>query len=131
MQAIEQRPKLGECDRRGQGKSNGTVRALRWIGDPRGESADGAVGQLAENVLPFWEFRPPLNAKVLAVERVKRVMNLDGLGTMGIMFRAREARAKATWPRPSGKPRSCRAIASATARPICCWRNLPMGRANR
>ena len=50
-------------------------------------------------------------------------------------FIERRERAKATWPRPSSKPRSCRAIASATARPICCWKNspmpLPMGRANR
>ena len=80
------------------------VRALRRIGDPRGESADGAVGQLAENILTFWELRPPLNAKILAVERVKRIVNLDGLGTMGIMFLARAARAKATLHKPSDWP---------------------------
>lgn len=96
MQAIQQYPKLGECGRRGQGRSNGKVRALRRIGDPRGKSADGAVRQLAENVLTFWELRPPLNAKAPTVERVKRVMNLDGLGTMGIMFLARVVAGKVT-----------------------------------
>src|SRR3954466_10802273 len=105
MQAVQQCPKLGECGRRGQGSSNGKITALRRIGDPRGESADGAVGQLAENVLTFWELRPPLNAKALAVERVKRVMNLDGLGTMGIMFLARPEPARVTW------------------QPACAWRH--------
>src|SRR5881392_1756310 len=112
MQAVQQCPKLGECGRRGQGRSNGKVRALRRVGDPRGESADGAVGQLAENVLTFWELRPPLNSKALTVERVKRVMNLYGLGTMGIMFLARLARGKATWRRgsawrPAGRNGEC------------------------
>ena len=63
MQAVQQCPKLGECGGRGQRTSNGKVRALRRIGDPRRESADGAVGQLAKDVLTFWELRPPLNAK--------------------------------------------------------------------
>lgn len=77
------------------------VRALRRIGDPRGEFTDGAVGQLAENVLTFWELRPPLNAKALAVQRVERVMNLDGLGTRGIIFLARAAPVKLTYSRVS------------------------------
>src|SRR3954447_11346027 len=106
MQAVQQYPKLGECGDRGQRRSNSKVRALRRIGDPRRESADGAVGQLAENVLTFWELRPPLNAKTLAMERVKRVMNPDDLGTMGIMFLARVVRAKATWRRRSDRPPS-------------------------
>src|SRR3954453_23362469 len=89
MQAVQQCPKLGESGRRGQRRSNSEVRALRRFGDPRGESADAAIGQLAEHVLPVWELHPPLNAKALTVERVKRVMNLDALGTMGIMFLAR------------------------------------------
>src|SRR3954470_24162648 len=97
MQAVQQCPKLGECGRRGQGSSNGKITALRRIGDPRGESADGAVGQLAENVLTFWELHPPLDAKALVVEGVKRIMNLDGLGAMGIMFLARPAQASRTW----------------------------------
>ena len=96
MQAVQQCPEFGECGGRGQGRSNGKVRALRRIGDPRRESADGAVGQLAENVLTFWKLRPPVNAKTLAMERVKRVMNLDDLGTMGIMFLARPGRARPT-----------------------------------
>ena len=103
MQAVQQFPKLGECGRRRHCRPNGKVGALRGVGNPGWEPADGAVGQLAENVLTFWELRPPLNAKTLTVERVKRVMNLYGLGTMGIMFLARAARAKATWLRLSGK----------------------------
>jgi len=97
MQAVQQCPKLGECGGRGQGRSNGKVRTLRRIGDPRRESADGAIGQLAKNILTFWELRPPLNAKTLAMERVKRVMNLDNLGTMGIMFLARPESGKPGW----------------------------------
>ncbi len=96
MQAVQQCPKLGECGRRGQRRTNGEVRAPCRIGDPRWESADGAVGQLAENVLTFWELRPPLNTKAPAVERVKWVMNLDDLGTMGIMFLARLGRGRVT-----------------------------------
>jgi hypothetical protein len=97
MQAVQQCPKLGECGRRGQRRSNSEVRALRWIGDPRRESADAAIGQLAENVLTFWEFHPPLNTKALTVERVKRVMDLDALGDMGIMFLARAKPGKLIW----------------------------------
>lgn len=94
MQAVQQCPKLGECGRRGQRRSKGEVRALRRIGDPRGESADAAIGQLAENVFTFWQLDPPLNAKALTVERVKRVVNLDALGSMGIMFLARAEPAR-------------------------------------
>jgi hypothetical protein len=94
MQAVQQCPKFGERSRRGQRRSQGEVRALRRIGDPRGESADAAVGQLAENVLTFWELHPALDAKALTVERVKRVVNLDALGTMGIMFLARLGAAR-------------------------------------
>jgi hypothetical protein len=114
MQAIQQCPKLGECGRRGQGRSNGKARTLRRIGDPRGKSTYGAVRQLAENVLTFWEFRPPLNAKALAVERVKWVMNPDGLGTMGIMFLARAARGKRTLDWRSAWRRASRAFACAS-----------------
>jgi hypothetical protein len=89
MQAVKQCPKLDECGRRGQRRSEGEIRALRRIGDPRGESADAAIRQLAEEVLAFWELHPPLNAKALTVERVKRIVNLDALGTMGTMFLAR------------------------------------------
>ena len=67
MQAVQQCPKFGECGRRGQGRPNGKVGALRRVGNPRRESADGAVGQLAENVLTFWELRPPFNAKALTM----------------------------------------------------------------
>jgi len=67
MQAVQHFPKFGECGRRGQSRPNGKVGALRSIGNPRWEPADGAVGQLAENVLTFWELRPPFYAKALTV----------------------------------------------------------------
>jgi len=117
MQAVQQCPKLCECRGRGQGRSNSKVRALRRIGDPRRESADGAVGQLAKNVLTFWELRPPLNAKTLAMERVKRVVNLDDLGTMGIMFLSRVAPVRAIWRRGSAWPRAGRNVVYASLRP--------------
>jgi hypothetical protein len=67
MQAVQQFPKFGECGRRGQSRPNSKVGALRRVGNPRREAADGAVGQLAENVLTFWELRPPFNTKALSV----------------------------------------------------------------
>jgi hypothetical protein len=89
MQAVQQFPKFGECGRRRHWRPNGKVGTLRRVGNPRREPADGAVGQLAENVLTFWELRSPLNAKALTMQWVKRVVNLDDFGTMGIMFLAR------------------------------------------
>jgi hypothetical protein len=105
MQAVQQCPKLGECSRRGQRRSKRNVRALRRIGDPRGEAAYAAIGQLAEYVLTFWELHPPLNAKALTVERVKRIVNLDDLGAMGIMFLARRE-----WARHTSCRNSCASI---------------------
>ncbi len=67
MQAVQQFPKFGECGRRRQSRSNGKVGALRRVGNPRRKPADGAVGQLAENVLTFWKLRPPFNAKAVTV----------------------------------------------------------------
>jgi len=67
MQAVQQFPKFGECGRRGHRRPNNKVGTLRRVGNPRRETADGAVRQLAENVLTFWEFRPPFNAKALTV----------------------------------------------------------------
>ncbi len=67
MQAVQQFSKFGECGRGGQRRPNGKVGALRRVGNPRRETADGAVWQLAENVLTFWKLRPPLNAKALTV----------------------------------------------------------------
>ena len=67
MQAVQQFPKFGECGRRGQSRPNGKVGARCGVGNPRREPADGAVGQLAENVLAFWKLRPPFNAKALTV----------------------------------------------------------------
>jgi hypothetical protein len=67
MQAVQQFPKFGKCRRRGQSGPNGKVGTLRRIGNPRGEPADAAIGQLAENVLTSWELRPPFNAKALAM----------------------------------------------------------------
>jgi hypothetical protein len=94
MQAIQQFPKFSECDRRCQRRPNGKVRTLRRVGDPRRESANRAVRQLAENVLAFRELRPPLNAKALTLKWMKGVINLDDLGTMGIMFLARVGPAR-------------------------------------
>ena len=67
MQAVQQFPKFGECGRRRHRRPNSKVGTLRRVGNPRREPAYGAVGQLAENVLTFWEFRSPLNAKALTV----------------------------------------------------------------
>jgi hypothetical protein len=104
MQAVQQFPKFGECDRQCQRRPNGKGRALRRIGNPRRESTNRAVRQLAENVLTFRELRPPFNAKALTVKWMKGVINLDDLGTMGIMFLARVEPARATWRRLSAKP---------------------------
>ena len=65
MQAVQQFPKFGECGRRRHWRPNGKVGTLRRVGNPRREPADGAVGQLAENVFTFGELRPPFYAKAL------------------------------------------------------------------
>ena len=67
MQAFQQFPKFGECGSRRHRRPDSEVGALRRVGNPRREPAYGAVGQLAENVLTFWELRPPFNAKALTV----------------------------------------------------------------
>ena len=67
MQAVQQFPKFAECGCRRQSGPNGKVGALRGVSNPRREAADGAVGQLAENVLTFWELRSPFSAKALTV----------------------------------------------------------------
>jgi hypothetical protein len=97
MQAVQQFPKFGECGRRRHYRANGKVGAVRRVRNPRRESANRAVRQLAENVLTFRELRPPFNAKALTVKWMKGVMNLDDLGTMGIMFLARVARGRVIW----------------------------------
>jgi hypothetical protein len=67
MQAVQQFPKFGECGRGGQSRPNGKVGTLRGVGNPRREPADGAVRQLAENVLTFGKLRPPFHAQALTV----------------------------------------------------------------
>ena len=67
MQAVQQLPKFAECGRRRQRRPNSKVGVLRGVCNPRRESADGAVGQPAENVLTLWELHPPFNAKALTV----------------------------------------------------------------
>ena len=110
MQAVQQFPKLGECGRRSQRRSDAYVAIYRGVGDPRWKPANGSVGQLAENILSACELRTPFDAKPLTIQRVKRVVNSNGLGTMGIMFLARAAPAKAIWRRPSVKLPFSRAI---------------------
>ena len=62
MQAVQQFPKFGECGRRRHRRPNSKVGTLRRVGNPGREPADGAVRQLAENVLTFRELRSPFNA---------------------------------------------------------------------
>jgi hypothetical protein len=67
MQAVQQFSKFGECERRCQRRPNGKGGTFRRVGNPRWETTDGAVGQLAEDVFPFWEFHPPFKAKALTM----------------------------------------------------------------
>jgi hypothetical protein len=67
MQAVQQFSKFGECDRRCQRRPDGKGGNFRRVGNPRRETADATVGQLAEDVFPFWELRPPFNAKALTL----------------------------------------------------------------
>jgi hypothetical protein len=103
MQAVQQFPKFGECGRRCHCRPNGKVGTLRRVGNPRRESANRAVRQLAENVLTFRELRPPFNAKALTMKWMKGVINLYDLGTMGIMFLARVGSERVTSFRPWGR----------------------------
>jgi hypothetical protein len=67
MQAVQQCPKFGKCGRRSQNRPDGKVGTLRRVGNPRRKPANGAVGQLAENVFTPWELRASFNAKTLTV----------------------------------------------------------------
>jgi hypothetical protein len=49
------------------------------------------------------ELGPPLNAKVLSKQRMKLIVNLDELGSMGIMFLARQEVARPISYRRWGK----------------------------
>ena len=89
-------------------RSNAYVGILGGVSNPRGEPANAAVGQLAEDILPACELRPPFDAKPLAIQRVKPVMNIDVLWTMGIMFLARAEQARVIWQPDSAWPRAGR-----------------------
>jgi hypothetical protein len=67
MQAVQQFSKFSECGRGRQRRTNGKGGTFRRVGNPRWEAADGAVGQLAEDVFPLLELRPPFNTKALTV----------------------------------------------------------------
>jgi hypothetical protein len=103
MQAVQQCSKFDECGSRSQRRSNAYIGIRRWVSDPRWEPGNGAVGQLAEDILPACELRPPFDAKPLAIQGVKPIMNIDVLWTMGIMFLARPERARAIWRKLSLK----------------------------
>jgi hypothetical protein len=95
MQAVQQFSKFGECGSRRHCRPNSKGGTLRRVDNPRRESANRTVRQLAEDVLTFRELRPPFNANALTVKWMKWVIDLDDLGTMGIMFLARRGPARA------------------------------------
>jgi hypothetical protein len=101
MQSVQQCAQVAQCCSRNERRADTNVRSLCRVGDPRGEAANGPVGQLAENVLAPWELYSSLNAKTLSVQRVKPIVNLDNLGPMGIMFLARLEAARRTAYRQS------------------------------
>ena len=104
MQTVQQQPKFGESGYRDQRCPDGTVRAARGVAHPGRKSAHRPVGKFAINVLARGELCLSLLAKVLPMQRVPWVMDLDDLRTMGTMFLALPARARVTWPKPSVKP---------------------------
>ena len=45
----------------------------------------------------MWKLHPPLHAQTLSKQRMKLIVNLDDLGSMGIMFPTRVEPAKRIW----------------------------------
>jgi hypothetical protein len=90
---------FGRCH--GLAEFNGATR--RWIGHPRGQSSNGPVRQVAVDVLTSGQLGCSTEPQILAEQWVPAILNFYGLQTMGIMFRGRAARAKATWPKPSAR----------------------------
>ena len=89
MQAVQQCPEFGERGGRGQRFADGESGTPGCIGNPAGKTGNGSIGQITKDVFPAGKNRSSPHPKSLPVQRVKRVMNPDGLGTMGIMFLAR------------------------------------------
>src|SRR5262249_32371710 len=83
----------------------------RRIRHPRWKPTDGPVRKFAINVLSAWEFRPALDTQIQPVQRVERVVNLDDLRTMGIMFWARAGPARRISSPPCAWPRAGRSDA--------------------
>lgn len=94
MQTVQQCAQFDECRRYRCAHSD--VRGLGSVGDPRRKPTHGPIWQLAENVLSMWKLHSSLNAKALSKQRMELIVNLDDLGSMGIMFLARAVPAKPT-----------------------------------
>ena len=94
MQCVKQGAQSRECCDRSKGRAYRNSGRLGRVGHPGWESADGAVRQLTKNVLAARKLHTSLHAKTLPKQRVKRIVNLDDLGPMGIMFLSRVEPAK-------------------------------------
>lgn len=98
-QAIQQGPQFRQGGNRRHGGSGIETCAGHRLCHPRRQSRYGAVRQLTKNVLASRESRSSAQSQVLTEQRMPAVMNPDRLRTMGIMFRARQARGKRIWLR--------------------------------
>src|ERR1700674_5538921 len=98
MQLVKQGTKFGQRGSRSHWCSDGKPVTLD-VRNPRRKTADGSVRQFAKKVLSFRTIHPSLNTKTLSKQRVKLVMDLDDLGSMGIMFLslAGQARRTSAW----------------------------------
>jgi hypothetical protein len=96
MQAVYQVPQIGQRRSRRQWPPGAECGAPDRIGHPGRESTNGPIGEFAIDVLSTRELSTPTDAQVLPMKRVERVVNLDDIRTMGIMFWARLAREKVT-----------------------------------
>jgi hypothetical protein len=86
MQAAQQYPQIGQSRSRRERSAVGEGPALPRIGHPRRKSTDGPIGEFAVDVVSVGKRRPSPDTQALSVKGVERVVNLDYLRTMGIMF---------------------------------------------
>jgi hypothetical protein len=123
--AVNQVSKLGQgcCRRHDLADVNGATRSC--IGHPCGQPGNGAVGQLAEDILasriPGCSTKP----QILAEQRVPAVLNSDRLQIMDIMFRARPAAARPGWRGPSPRKLVATATPRCSTKPPNCFAISP------
>src|SRR5215469_27059 len=99
-----------ECLNRNEGRAHRKLCTL-CAEHPHRKGTECVVGKLTENQFSIARFHPPVYAQRLTKQRMPAVVHRHRFKTMCIMFQVRQALGKVTWPKPSGRRSSAKAIA--------------------